>query len=623
MAAKAFTPNKDQAVALGSTAKRLLIRAKAGAGKTSLLIKHALRFPTQRLLYVTFGKANKEDAAARFPDNVTTKTSHGLAWEVGGQFKKVGKQDDLHPSHLAKQYGIPMAFARHLYVTLHNYMVSADREILAAHVPAQIVGDDREKAAEWAKVVWEDLQRLRQWSRGCGDSQAERAEFLETTHLRMPHDGYLKLWSLGDPDLSHRYDQILLDEYQDTNPVFASVILRQNCPLRLAGDDFQAIFGFRGAYNTFEPSQFDQVVTLSESHRYGAGIAELATMLLREFAGEQDPVRSSRHELTTRFAVDRTKPYAIIGRTNAKLFASAVQLLEGQRLHFVGGVNEYPFDKLVEVHHLRANTGVRLRDPLLSAFRSLQDLEAYANDTDDKEIHALISVAKQYGDQIPSLVQRIKDACVSDINDATVILCTAHRSKGLEFPQVVLLSDFLNLITDAGLPLVLDTPELRQELHLLYVALTRAMESIEVNEQIQAVLRYCETAGVVGEAVEPVAKHTEQVGGLSLVVSPEQEAETFAAITGVGALSKVAELVGADAALLFEGDQVESRIELAILRHAALTAAAIAGVVGVSVSQAADTVASMVRQGRLHGGLFIGCPDITGRLVSDLHLEVA
>lgn len=74
------------------------------------------------------------------------------------------------------------------------------------------------------------------------------------------------------------------------------------------------------------------------------------------------------------------------------------------------------------------------------------------------------------------------------------------------------MSDFLNLITDAGLPLVLDTPELRQELHLLYVALTRAMESIEVNEQIQAVLRYCEAAGVVGEAVRPDAKYTEQAG---------------------------------------------------------------------------------------------------------------
>lgn len=33
MAAKAFTPNTDQAVALGSTAKRLLIRAKAGAAR--------------------------------------------------------------------------------------------------------------------------------------------------------------------------------------------------------------------------------------------------------------------------------------------------------------------------------------------------------------------------------------------------------------------------------------------------------------------------------------------------------------------------------------------------------------------------------------------------------------
>lgn len=623
MAAKAFTPNEEQGVALASTAKRLLVRSKAGNGKTSLLIEHALRFPNDRILYVTFGKANKEDAATRFPSNVTTKTSHGLAWEVGGQFKKTDKQGDLYPSHLAKAYNIPMAFARHLYDTLHNYMVSADREIMPEHVPSKIVGDDRLKAADWAKHVWGDLLRLRQWSRGCGDSKDERAEFLETTPLRMPHDGYLKLWSLGDPDLSHRYHQILLDEYQDTNPVFAAVILRQTCPMRLAGDEFQAIFGFRGAYSTFDPSQFDEVVSLSESHRYGAGIANLATMLLREFAGEQTPLRSSRHDLITQFTVDRTKPYAIIGRTNAKLFASAVQLLDGQRLHFVGGVNEYPFDKLVEVHHLRTNSGARLRDPLISAFRSLQQLEAYANDTDDKEIHALISVAKQYGDQIPGLVQRIKDACVSNIEDATVVLCTAHRSKGLEFPQVVLLSDFLNLITDAGLPLALDTPELRQELHLLYVALTRAMQCIELNEQIEAVVRYCGAAGVSDAVVQPAVKSTEQAGGLVLVVNPEQEAETFAAATGVGARAKVAELVGADAALLFEDDEVESRIELAILRHAALNASAIAAVVGVSISVAADTVASMVRQGRLSGALFFGCPSITHRLVSDLHLEVA
>lgn len=623
MAANAFTPNDEQAVALDSTAQRLLVRSKAGNGKTSLLIAHALRYPNDRILYVTFGKANKEEAAARFPSNVTAKTSHGLAWEVGGQFKKTGKQGDLYPSQLAKAYNIPMAFARHLHDTLHNYMVSADREIMPAHVPSKIVGEDREKTTAWAKLVWEDLQRLRQWSRGCGDSRDERAEFLENTPLRMPHDGYLKLWSLGNPDLSHRYNQILLDEYQDTNPVFAAVILRQSCQLRLAGDEFQAIFGFRGAYNTFDPSQFDEVVSLSESYRYGAGVANLATMLLREFAGEQEPLRSARHDLNTRFTVDRSKPYAIIARTNAKLFASAVHLLDGQRLHFVGGVNEYPFDKLVEVHHLRTNSGAQLRDPLISAFRSLQQLEAYANDTDDKEIHALISVAKQYGDQIPALVQRIKEACVDSIEEATVVLCTAHRSKGLEFTQVVLLSDFLNLITDAGLPLALDTPELGQELHLLYVALTRAMECIELNEQMEAVVRYCEASGAPGKAVLPAVKSTEQAGGLVLVVSPEQEPVCFAGATGVGARSKVAELVGSDVTLLFEGEEVESRIELAILRHAAMSASAIAGVVGVSVSEAADTVASMVRQGRLSGALFFACPAITHRLVSDLHLEVA
>lgn len=514
MAAEVFTPNTEQAVALASTAHRLLVRAKAGTGKTSLQIEHARRKPHLRFLYVTFGKANQEDAAARFPANVITKTSHGLAWEVGGQFKKTGKQGELFPSQLAKAYSIPMAFARHLRETLHNFMVSADAEILPSHVPSMIPAADKPKAVQWAELVWADLQRLRQWSRGCGESQAERAEFLDTTPLRMPHDGYLKLWAMTNPELHHRYNEILLDEYQDTNPVFAAVILRQTCPVRLAGDDFQSIFGFRGAYNAFDAAQFDEVVTISESHRFGPAIAQLATMLLREFAGEQEPVRSSRSDLATRFEVDRTQPYAIIGRTNARLFASAVALLGSKRLHFVGGVDEYPFDKLVEVHHLRANTGALLRDPLISAFASFAQLEAYAQDTDDKEIHSLISVAKQYGDQIPSLVSQIKAACVDKIEDADVALLTAHRSKGLEFPQLVLLSDFHNLITDGGLPLVLDTPELRQELHLLYVALTRAKWAIELNEQILAIVRYCETAGRVGTEALAASKGTEQVGGL-------------------------------------------------------------------------------------------------------------
>ncbi|VVP60440.1 UvrD-helicase domain-containing protein [Pseudomonas fluorescens] len=623
MAAIAFNPNTEQAVALVSTAHRLLIRAKAGTGKTALLIEHARRKPEQRMLYVTFGKANQEDAAARFPANVITKTSHGLAWEVGGQFKKTGKQGDLFPSQLAKAYRIPMAFARHLRETLHNFMVSADREILPSHVPSMIGAADKPKAVQWAVLVWSDLLRLRQWSRGCGESQAQRAEFLDTTPLRMPHDGYLKLWAMTNPELHHRYDEILLDEYQDTNPVFAAVLLRQTCPVRLAGDDFQGIFGFRGAYNAFDPAQFDQVVTISESHRFGPAIAKLATMLLSEFAGEQQPVRSSRLDLATRFEVDRTQPYAIIGRTNAKLFASAVALPGTKRLHFVGGVDEYPFDKLVEVHHLRANTGAQLRDPLISAFASFAQLEAYAQDTDDKEIHSLISVAKQYGDQIPSLVSQIKAACVSKIEDADVALLTAHRSKGLEFPQVILLSDFHNMITDGGLPLVLDTPELRQELHLLYVALTRVKSAIGLNEQILAIVRYCESAGRVDTAALAASNSTVQGEGAALVVAGEPEVDFAAVAYGVGAFANVAELVGPDAALLFDGDELESRIELAILRQGLLTAAGLADALGGSVSEIADAVATMVRCGRLSAVLFLDCEAVTQRLVTNLQLDAA
>src|SRR3546814_4690467 len=124
----------------------------------------------------------------------------------------------------------------------------------------------------------------------------------------------------------------------------------------------------------------------------------------------------------------------------------------------------FPYTTLVRSgHHLMAGQHGQVRDTLLKAFSGLAGLEAYANDTDDKEIHSLIGVAKQYGDQVPHLVERIKAEAVDIQDQAQVMLMTAHRSKGLEFPQVILLDDFQDLITDSGAQLLLDTPPLRQE----------------------------------------------------------------------------------------------------------------------------------------------------------------
>jgi superfamily I DNA/RNA helicase len=72
------------------------------------------------------------------------------------------------------------------------------------------------------------------------------------------------------------------------------------------------------------------------------------------------------------------------------------------------------------------------------------------------------------------------------------VLATAHKANGLEWPRVRLASDFPGLeelhgLDQDGQPYL--TPEERdQELHLLYVAATRARQQLEPNAAVRSCL---------------------------------------------------------------------------------------------------------------------------------------
>ena len=79
------------------------------------------------------------------------------------------------------------------------------------------------------------------------------------------------------------------------------------------------------------------------------------------------------------------------------------------------------------------------------------------------------------------------------------MLATAHKAKGLEWPRVRLASDFpsleeLHARDQDGLPYL--TPEERdQELHLLYVAVTRTRQQLELNAAVRSYLASSAPAG--------------------------------------------------------------------------------------------------------------------------------
>jgi superfamily I DNA/RNA helicase len=90
------------------------------------------------------------------------------------------------------------------------------------------------------------------------------------------------------------------------------------------------------------------------------------------------------------------------------------------------------------------------------------------------------------------LVGELRRRAVPRPAGADRVLSTAHKAKGLEWERVRLADDFpgleeLGAADREGVPLL--TPEGRdQELHLLYVAATRARRGLEPNEAVRGCL---------------------------------------------------------------------------------------------------------------------------------------
>ena len=312
--------------------------------------------------------------------------------------------------------------------------------------------------------------------------------------LGMVHDGYFKLWQLSRPSFA-KYDILLLDEAQDTTPCLIDVIKRQNMKKVMVGDRHQAIYQFRGACNAMSSFNPDLILPLSTSYRFGKKIAYLANMLLYVFKGENTTINGFKPEDQIG-DVDKTKPYAVISKTNIGLFDQAVDAVQNkQSIHYVGGIAGYGLDLILDVHFLKTSQAFLVRDQFIRTFSTFGQFQLYAEESEDVQCLNLIKIVERYGNHIPTLISKIKDANVSSENaiqisndiehifNASVFLSTAHKSKGLEFNQVILSDDFTPLVEGDNYVDVRDISE--QDINLLYVALTRAKHTLQINQQLK------------------------------------------------------------------------------------------------------------------------------------------
>jgi F-box protein 18 (helicase) len=443
----------------------LVVKAFAGTGKTTTAVGYAAARPNSKILYVAFGKPTQLAAKERFGANVDCRTTHSLAYATHGRAFSERLVNSWRAMTVREQFGLQTNRQAAIAQALLNKFFHSDdaspkeQHASDAEVLFHAEGHEIDIALQNAKKMWARIQD-------------------KNDRVSVPPDAYLKMWSLSNPKLN--FDCILFDEAQDSNPVTAHVIRQQtHANLLYIGDPHQSIYGFRGAKNAMSDFKDATHLNLTQTWRFGEKTARIANLLLQELKGE----KASIVGMGTDVAMPRDARITKLARTNAQLFRDAIER-QGEGVHWVGGVDSYQLNKLLDAYNLYANRRDTIADPFIRGFSSWNELVSYAEDAKDPEARAMRDVVDEYRHNLPDLLTQVKDnACVSEA-DASLILTTAHKAKGLDWDYVQLSEDF-ELLKEIETDLAKDpfAPIDEQEVNLLYVAATRAKKQVHLNKE--------------------------------------------------------------------------------------------------------------------------------------------
>ncbi|MBF0398206.1 MAG: ATP-dependent helicase [Desulfobacterales bacterium] len=444
----------------------LKVVAFAGTGKTTTLIQYAKYRPHLRFLYVAFNKSVQLEASSKFPSNVVCKTAHSLAWKDFGSKYKDKIIPNLKANNVVDVLDLPDYLSAQFTIdTLIRYLISSDDVISKRHIPmlAFECYSDKKKTVpnfvELANNLWKSMRDQ------------------TTSEIGMLHDGYLKLYQLSQPFL--RFDYILLDEAQDINPVIKDIVLSQFCPRIIVGDPHQQIYSFRGASNIIQEIESDKTLYLTHSFRFGNQIASVANQILNTFKNERNKLVGLKGEGTIGTIPEN---YTTIARTNASIFDEAASLYKNKKIAFIGGVEGYRFDEIVDTYYLYSNKKSKIQNPYIKSFETYFKMKDFAEEVQDLEILSRCGVVDRYKEKILKIVPEIKKAAV-EVNKAEVVFTTAHKAKGLEFDNVKLLDDFPIVVKNKKL---VDNKEIpNDEFNLMYVSVTRAKEKLKLSKNLE------------------------------------------------------------------------------------------------------------------------------------------
>lgn len=461
----------------------LILRARAGCGKTTTIVEAARRYaeanPGHAVMICAFNKRIAEELVGRLTGtDVTVKTLHALGFAAVLKFwngvrvaSGSTRADNLTQAVCGSR--VPDAVKK-LVSKLHtkgreitpHATTGAELYDLAVTFECQpdeaweAEGFTTERVCDWAVQAME---------LAAAKKPAEGIDFADMIFLPV-RNGWL----------SKKFDMVFVDEAQDMT-VAQLEIARGICRGRIAvvGDDRQAIYGFRGA----DSESLDRLklelnaeeLGLTTTYRCGRSIVELASTLVPDFtAAPTNPEGSitTIHMSKIADAVDHGD--FVLSRLNAPLVSLAMGLLRNGKRARVAG-RDIGAGLKVLVRKLAKGRAAESIPEFIERVRSWSDREVArytAADRADKidqvldQADMLISLTEN-AKSVRDLEGRIEALFTDDgLGQAGIITCSSvHRSKGLEADRVFILADTLR-------------DNSQEERNIRYVAITRAKSSL-------------------------------------------------------------------------------------------------------------------------------------------------
>ncbi|MCC7346317.1 MAG: ATP-dependent helicase [Variibacter sp.] len=293
-----LNPEQRRAVEHGAGAGPggpLLVIAGAGSGKTNTLAHRVAHLMVngadpRRILLMTFSRraaVEMQRRVERIAQRVLGRnaTNDALAW--AGTFHGIG-------ARLLREYAGEIGLNPDF--TIHDREDSADLMNLVRHTLGLSKTESRFPAkgtclaiysravnaqAPLADVLRDAFPWCAAWAKQLRDLFAAYVE-AKQAHNVLDYDDLLLYWAqaAGDPalaqDMGGRWDHVLVDEYQDTNRLQASILLALKPAgrgLTVVGDDAQSIYSFRAATvrnildfpGAFSPAA--DIITLDRNYR--------------------------------------------------------------------------------------------------------------------------------------------------------------------------------------------------------------------------------------------------------------------------------------------------------------------------------------------------------------------